>query len=79
MPHDALPIERDDNDRVISTRSSNNKREKIEGPLGIWPFPIINLLIQISNNDDDNDSNIVITELHRDDEGRLTGLEEIEL
>lgn len=48
--------------------------DKIEGPLGIWPFPIINAIIAISNGGAGD--SLTVTEVHRDDDGRITSIEE---
>lgn len=47
--------------------------DEIRGPLGIWPFPILNLIL--SNNED----RVVITEINRDKDGRIQSLEEFKL
>lgn len=49
--------------------------DKIQGPLGIWPFPILNTLIAISNRN--SSTGLKTLEVHRDENGRITSVEEI--
>lgn len=44
--------------------------DKIEGPLGIWPWPILNTIIAIMSNED-----MKVTEVNRDDDGRIQSIE----
>lgn len=46
---------------------------EIEGPLGIWPWPILNALVQMTN----GSSEMEITEVHRDSEGRIQSIETV--
>lgn len=50
---------------------------KIEGPLGIWPWPILNTLIQISG-DDESSLNVKEYNVVRDNQGRIKNIEIIE-
>lgn len=45
--------------------------DQITGPLGLWNFPILNLILGNTQQDD-----VVITEVVRNDEGRIVALEE---
>lgn len=53
--------------------SSMTSEQPISGPLGIWPFPILNALLSNSQ------SRVTVTEIRRDSEGRIQSLEEYEL
>lgn len=50
---------------------------EISGPLGIWPWPILNTIIAVAGSDDDGER-VEITEVNRDEEGRLVSIETIE-
>lgn len=47
----------------------------IEGPLGIWPWPILNTIITIAGANEESD--VEITEVVRDDNGRIQSIEVI--
>jgi len=49
----------------------------IEGPLGIWPWPILNTIIEMSGPRGEDDSVIEVTEVIRDDSGRIESIEVI--
>lgn len=51
--------------------------DEIEGPLGIWPWPVLNTLIAISDKGSESNS-LTVTEVHRDSEGRIVSIEEVE-
>lgn len=62
---------RDSEGRLQSVESES--QQEISGPLGIWPFPILNALLSA------NSSGVTVTEIHRDEDGRIQSIEEIEL
>lgn len=66
---------RDDEQRVMSMSSSESPDE-ISGPLGIWPFPILNFLAKMGKSES-NSTGFVVTEIHRDQNGRIQSIEEI--
>lgn len=66
---------RDDNNRLVSMERKESSDE-IRGPLGIWPFPILNL---IANMMDGGKEDVVITEIRRDEDGRIVSMEEFKL
>lgn len=45
---------------------------EIEGPLGIWPWPLLNTIIAVAG---DGDESAEITEVNRDENGRVTSIE----
>lgn len=54
--------------------------QKIEGPLGIWPFPILNTIIAITNNsnsEDSSESNFDFKEINieRNEQGKVENVE----
>lgn len=50
--------------------------DEIRGPLGIWPFPILNALIKISSGGDSSSSvDIETYDVHRDNQGRIQSIE----
>lgn len=69
---------------VIQTKSVENNI--ITGPLGFWKFPLLNILLanmQQQNNTntvrkEQSRSKLVVTEVHRDEDGRIQSIEEIE-
>lgn len=61
-------LRRDNSGRVVETKSSS-----ISGPLGIWPFPILNAILS------DNNSRVEVTQINRDEDGRIESIEEIKL
>lgn len=61
-------VNKDDSGKIVETKS-----ESFAGPLGIWPFPIINALASNAN------SRVEVTQINRDDEGRIESIEEIKL
>lgn len=61
-------IERDESGRISEAQS-----EGISGPLGIWPFPILNLIASNQNN------SVEVTRINRDDNGRVESIEEIKI
>lgn len=68
--------DRDNNGRLVSMEKQDSSND-IRGPLGIWPFPILNLIM--SRTTQRKERRVVITELRRDDDGRITAMEEFEL
>lgn len=66
-------IQRDENNRASSF--VGNQEDRVSGPLGIWPFPILNFLLQFTN----ENNKAVVTEIHRDEDGRIQSIEEIKL
>ena len=48
---------------------------EIKGPLGIWPFPILNTIVAISESR--NNDSVQITQVNRDDEGRIISIERV--
>lgn len=48
--------------------------EKIEGPLGIWPWPVLNTIIQISG-DGNEEMGFKEYNVNRDGEGRIQSVE----
>lgn len=64
------PIERDDDGRVSSAATET----EIQGPLGIWPFPILNLIVSSRSR-----SKVEVTEINRDEKGRIQSIEEVRL
>ena len=49
---------------------------RIEGPLGIWPFPILNAIIQISDNKSGGDGvSVESYNVVRDQQGRIETVE----
>lgn len=71
MSSDPPIISRDDSGRVEGSVSSSNE---FRGPLGIWPWPILNMIL--SSNED---SKVQITRVNRDNKGRIESIEEIKL
>lgn len=67
MTHDN--VIRDEEQNIVSIESDENSN-RITGPLGLWPFPIINMIV-MNNNKQDDDDKLVITEIHRDNDGRI--------
>lgn len=63
--------ERDSEGRLSSVSSDE---QLIRGPLGIWPFPILNFIAQRQQK-----GRATITEVNRDDEGRVQSIEEFRL
>lgn len=63
--------ERDSDGRL---RSVSSEEQPIRGPLGIWPFPILNFIAQGQGS-----STVTVTEVNRDGDGRVTSIEEFEL
>jgi len=49
----------------------------IGGPLGIWPWPILNTLIEISGGSKEDENTVEVTEVIRDEEGRIESVEVI--
>lgn len=68
-----LDRDRDDNGRV-GRIVSDGSNDMITGPLGIWPFPLLNLLMQNAQ----SGSSVTVTEIHRDEDGRIQTIEEFE-
>lgn len=68
---DSPEIVRDNKDRIAETTTSTNE---IRGPLGIWPYPILNLIMQ-----NQQESNVQVTRINRDNTGRIESIEEIKL
>lgn len=62
---------RDQEGRLQSVESQSSG--EIRGPLGIWPFPILNAIANSGG------SGVTVTEIHRDDNGRIQSIEEIDL
>lgn len=57
---------------------------KIEGPLGLWPFPILNTLITLAEDNRDNtqrqrDAGFVEYNVVRDEQGKIETVEVIEV
>ena len=49
---------------------------RIEGPLGFWPFPILNAIIQMSNgNSDGQGVSVESYNVVRDEQGRIETVE----
>jgi hypothetical protein len=63
-------VERDGSGRISSVEASGRE---ISGPLGIWPYPILNALFGSS------ESKVEITEINRTEDGRIESIEEIRL
>lgn len=63
-------ISRDSNGRVTEVVSDR----RISGPLGIWPWPILNMLADMSNS-----SRVEVTRVNRDEKGRIEEIEEMKL
>lgn len=57
---------------VLERKDREGKMTKIEGPLGIWPFPVLNTLIEISG---DSSEEAKIVEVNRDDNGQIQSIE----
>jgi hypothetical protein len=52
---------------------------KIEGPLGIWPWPILNALVEMSDSQTSGDGvSVKSYNVIRDDEGRIENVEIVE-
>lgn len=51
---------------------------KIEGPLGIWPWPILNTLVEITD-EGDSSSSAVEYNVERDSNGRIQRIEKVEV
>lgn len=54
--------------------------EKIEGPLGLWPWPLLNTIIAISNNggsssEASSEQEIKTFDVVRDNNGRVQGID----
>lgn len=62
-------VERDSRGRVTQLSSESEFR----GPLGIWPWPILNMLMNRGS------SKVEITKIHRDSNGRIDEIEEVKL
>lgn len=62
-------LKRDESGNITQMTSS----DQIQGPLGIWPFPILNALFTNTN------KTVEITEINRDEDGRIQSIEEIEI
>lgn len=50
----------------------------IRGPLGIWPFPVLNAIVLATGNDDGGGTSISEYNVVRDDSGRIEKVEMIE-
>lgn len=66
---DKPELKRDGEGRVSQVQTN----QEIRGPLGIWPFPILNALVGESR------SKVEITNINRDERGNITSIEEIRL
>lgn len=70
MPNSKPPeVVKDDNGRTTEFTSEGG----VSGPLGIWPWPILNLLLS------NQDSKVEVTRINRDEKGRIESIEEIKL
>lgn len=66
-------VTRDGSNRIVSLESSDTDR--ISGPLGLWPFPILNLLRERIGG---GGASVRVTEVVRDEQGRIQSIEEFE-
>lgn len=71
-------ISRDDSGKVSSVVNNDSEDSlPVQGPLGIYPFPLLNMLMSMSNSGSDSENKVVVTEIHRDENGRVEAIEEI--
>lgn len=49
--------------------------DEIRGPLGLWPFPILNTLIRLSSSDRQPSIDMETYDVHRDSQGRIQSIE----
>lgn len=72
MPHEQR--RRDEDGRIVSVQATEQTDNIITGPLGIWPFPILNILLNAGGQE--SESQLVVTEVVRDEDGRIQAIEE---
>jgi hypothetical protein len=53
--------------------------DEIEGPLGLWPFPVLNTIIKVQGGSDSSDKQegMEITEVNRGSNGRIQSIERV--
>lgn len=54
--------------------------DKIEGPLGIWPWPIVNAIIVVSSSGDSSNNDFDLREINieRNSQGKIENVEILE-
>lgn len=50
---------------------------KIEGPLGVWPFPILNAMVSVAEARQGGGLSVEQTNIERDSDGRIVSVEVI--
>ena len=85
MPHEE--IDRDEEERintVTRTRQVQTSENIITGPLGLWQFPLLNIILASvaeqsrSTVRTEQQTKLTVTEVRRDEDGRIQAIEEFE-
>lgn len=85
MPHEE--IDRDEEERintVTQTRQPQTSEDIVTGPLGLWPFPLLNIILTSvseqgrSVTQTRQQTKLTVTEVRRDEDGRIQAIEEFE-
>lgn len=56
---------------VVEYKNYTIMADQIEGPLGLWTFPLLNALVQANNQSDSNDGVIETAKVIRDSNGEV--------
>ena len=73
-------VNRGEDDMIQSMVSEDgDEDDNFSGPFGLWEFPLLNAIASnISDSSSGRESSdLVVTEIHRDEDGRIEAIEEV--
>jgi len=79
MPHEQF--NRDTEEKMVNVTERSG--DIITGPLGLWPFPVLNIILtsvseQSRSSTKLKQTKLTVTEVRRDENGRIQAIEEFE-